>query len=183
MQENIVIIAKNYNGILFAIVCLKQKIKIMTTIVTNSQLVEELNDLIEIQNDRISGYEKALEDVKEKNQDLKALFNKYIETSRKHHTDLSGQIVSLGGEVASGTTVAGKIYRAWMDVKAAFAGKDRESVLESCKYGEEAAQKAYDMALASDAEMSAEVRKMLTSQQAELKNQQNEVSNLEETAD
>ena len=56
-----------------------------------------------------------------------------------------------------------------MDVKAAFAGHDRQSVLSSCEFGEDAAQKAYSSALASDAEMSAEVRKLIVDQQDTLK--------------
>ncbi|MBC7509159.1 MAG: aldehyde dehydrogenase, partial [Ferruginibacter sp.] len=39
----------------------------------------------------------------------------------------------------------------------------------SCEFGEDAAQKAYTTALASDAEISAEVRTLITDQQATLK--------------
>jgi len=149
----------------------------------NAQLVEELNDLVQIQNDRIKGYENAIEDVQEKNTDLRMVFQKMIDTSNAHRMQLSTQISFLGGEVVEGTTMSGKIYRAWMDVKLAVAGPDRENVLETCKHGEEAAQKAYDMALDSDAALSASVRQMLMDQQQELKSQQNEIIALEELAD
>jgi uncharacterized protein (TIGR02284 family) len=56
-----------------------------------------------------------------------------------------------------------------MDVKAIFTGKDRQAILENCEFGEDAAQKAYNMALASDAEMSAETRNLITEQQSKLK--------------
>jgi uncharacterized protein (TIGR02284 family) len=56
-----------------------------------------------------------------------------------------------------------------MDVKATFSGHDRQSALESCEFGEDAAQKAYKTALASDAEMTADTRQLITSQQASLK--------------
>ena len=56
-----------------------------------------------------------------------------------------------------------------MDVKATFSGHDRQSVLEACEFGEDAAQKAYRDALASDAEMNADTRQLITSQQASLK--------------
>ena len=149
----------------------------------NAQLVEELNDLVQIQNDRIKGYQNAIEDVQEKNTDLRLVFQKMIETSETHLMQLSTQISFLGGEVVEGTTMSGKIYRAWMDVKLAVTGPDRENVLETCKHGEEAAQKAYDMALASDAELSTTVRQMLHVQQRELKSQQNEIIALEAIAD
>ena len=56
-----------------------------------------------------------------------------------------------------------------MDVKATFTGHDRQTVLENCEFGEDAAQKAYRAALASDTEMSADVRNVITDQQSSLK--------------
>ena len=149
----------------------------------NSQLVEELNDLVQIQNDRIAGYNKAIKEVQEKNSDLQSVFESMRDTSMMQRTQLSAHIRSLGGEVTEGTTISGKIYRAWMDTKSVFTGADRESILENCKYGEEAAQKAYDMALDSDAIISADVRQMLIAQQQELKLQQRAIVALEELAD
>jgi hypothetical protein len=55
-----------------------------------------------------------------------------------------------------------------MDIKSAFTVKYRESVLENCVYGEEAAQKAYEIALASHAEIPAEFRKLLIAKQKHL---------------
>ena len=89
--------------------------------------------------------------------------------SRKYAAELTQQINQLGGDAISGTGIGGKIHRVWMDVKATFSGHDRQSVLESCEFGEDAAQKAYTAALASDAEMSADVRQLITDQQATLK--------------
>ena len=36
--------------------------------------IETLNDLVQINNDRIAGYEKALKEIDEENADLKSLF-------------------------------------------------------------------------------------------------------------
>lgn len=137
---------------------------------TNSKLAEVLNDLIKINNDRIDGYEKAIETVEGIDVDLRGIFHSMANESRENVADLSREVMALGEEVATGTTGSGKIYRVWMDIKATFTGKDRESALESCEYGEDAAQEAYDDALASDAEMSVEVRQLITDQKASLKN-------------
>ena len=83
--------------------------------------------------------------------------------------DLSNEVERLGGEPSNDTTNLGKIYRVWMDLKATFTGSDRQSILESCEFGEDAAQKAYRDALASDAEIDATTRQLITSQQADLK--------------
>ena len=56
-----------------------------------------------------------------------------------------------------------------MDVKATFTGKDRHAILASCEYGEDAAQKAYRDALASDADIDTATRQLITTQQAALK--------------
>ena len=139
----------------------------MTT--RNDKLVEVLNDLIEINNDRVNGYEKAAEETKDKDVDLQGIFNKMADDSRKYGAELSREVGRLGGTPETGTTGSGKLYRVWMDVKAIFTGKDRQAILENCEFGEDAAQKAYRAALASDAEMSAETRQLITDQQASLK--------------
>lgn len=136
---------------------------------TNEKLVEVLNDLVQINNDRIEGYQKATEEAKDLDVDLKAIFIKMAEESIKYKTELVNEVGKLGGEPATGTTGSGKIYRVWMDVKATFTGHNRQAVLENCEFGEDAAQKAYKEALASDAEMSADVRQLITTQQASLK--------------
>jgi uncharacterized protein (TIGR02284 family) len=136
---------------------------------TNEKLVEVLNDLVQINNDRIEGYQKAAEETKDIDVDLKAIFMKMAEESIKYKTELINEVRKFGGEPVTGTTGLGKIYRVWMDVKATFSGHDRQSVLEACEFGEDAAQKAYRDALESDAEINAGTRQLITSQQASLK--------------
>ena len=133
------------------------------------ETVEVLNDLIKINNDRIEGYERAAEESKEIDITLKAVFNKMADESRKYVSELTTHISSMGGETETGTTTMGKVYRAWMDVKAAITGKDRHAILASCEYGEDQAQRAYDRALASDAELDVETRQLITSQKDSLK--------------
>ena len=136
---------------------------------TNEKLIEALNGLIEINNDRVNGYEKAIEETKDLDVDLKAIFSGMASESRKYSGELTKTVAELGGSPADGTTNSGKVYRVWMDIKTLFTGHTRQSLLELCEFGEDAAQKAYTAALASDAEMSAEVRQLITGQQAKLK--------------
>ena len=136
---------------------------------TNENLTGVLNDLVEINNDRVTGYEKAANEARDIDVDLKAVFRKMANESRDYAAELGREVVRLGGKPAEGTTNSGKIYRVWMDVKATFTGHDREAVLASCEFGEDAAQKAYKAALESDAEMNAETRQLITKQQSSLK--------------
>ena len=135
----------------------------------NENVNEVLNDLIKINNDRIEGYERAVEDTRDKDVDLQAIFHRMADESKQYASELESQVRKEGGKVATDTTVSGKIYRVWMDFKSAISGKARKSILESCEYGEDAAQKAYEEALKSDTELPAEVRQLIVNQKAALK--------------
>lgn len=127
-----------------------------------------LNDLILINNDRIEGYQKAKEELKEGNEDLKALFTAMIGESHTLKLALATEVSVMGEDIEEGTTNSGKIYRVWMDLKAAFSGHDRKAVLENCEFGEDAAQKAYQMALGED-DLPGHIRTMLSDQKAILR--------------
>jgi uncharacterized protein (TIGR02284 family) len=133
-------------------------------------LNEVLNDLIKINNDRIAGYERAINEAKDLDVDLKATFEGMIRESHQYKEELTNKVRHHGGNVAGGTTTSGKIYRAWQDVKATFAGSDRKSILVACEFGEDATQRAYEAALSSDAEIDADCRQLIVEQQAALKN-------------
>jgi uncharacterized protein (TIGR02284 family) len=127
-----------------------------------------LNELVLINNDRIAGYEKGLEELKADsdtdNLDLHVLFQSMINESREFRNELGREVQALGEDMAEGTMTSGKIYRAWMDVKALFTGKDRHAILAACEGGEDAAQKAYSAALESE-ELPSFLREMISNQQ------------------
>ena len=134
----------------------------------NENLVEVLNDLIRINNDRIEGYKRAAKEADDKDVDLKSIFHRMADESRQYLSELTREVVKLGGEPAEGTTASGKIYRAWMDIKATFTGNDRETVLSNCEFGEDAAQKAYQDALTSEETLSIDIRQLIANQKASL---------------
>ncbi len=134
----------------------------------NARSVEVLNDLVLINNDRIAGYERAINEANDLDVDLKATFEGMVRESEQAKRELTDKIRSHGGSVIAGTTTAGKIYRAWMDVKAKFTGNDRKAILASCEFGEDAAQKAYKTAL-DDSDLDADCRKLVSEQQQTLR--------------
>ncbi len=129
---------------------------------------EVLNDLVQINNDRIQGYERAIKELKEGNSDLKVLFADMIRESHRYKLALATELSVMGADTDSGTTTSGKIYRAWMDVKALFTGHDRKSILESCEFGEDAAQRAYKTAL-EDETLPSFLRTLIQDQKNSLK--------------
>lgn len=132
------------------------------------RLIENLNELIMINYDRIAGYEKAAELTKTNDIDLTTIFNQMENDSRGYVEELETKIVALGGEPVVISTISGKIYRVWMDLKNVFTDSDKESILESCEFGEDAAQKAYDQVLHSDTDMNSEIRTLILDQKEEL---------------
>ena len=140
----------------------------------NKEIIEVLNDLVQINNDRINGYEKAIKETSQADADLKPLFASMISESHKIKIALATEVQVIGGDVADGTTNSGKIYRAWMDVKAMFTGHDRHAVLENCEAGEDAAQRAYKTAL-SHKDLPAYLRDILSEQQQTLRNSHDEI--------
>lgn len=145
----------------------------------NEKVITILNDLIEINNDRVVGYEKSIEELKTEDADLGTLFRRYKQESSQYANELRNEVTRLGGEPTSdGTTNSGKIYRVWMDLKAVVTGHDRKTVLNNSEFGEDAAQKAYEMALNSDTELEMSLRELLVSQKAKLKMGHDEVKRL-----
>lgn len=123
-----------------------------------------LNTLIEINNDRIEGYESASKETEET--DLKTMFSRFTQTSEKCKTELVKEVQRLGGKPIVGSKITGKFFRVWMDAKAALTGKNRKEILNSCEYGEDVAIATYKKALRENMEdITAEEHIMLSAQQ------------------
>jgi len=139
-----------------------------------------LNDLIEINNDRVAGFEKAISDINDENIDLKALFQGYAEQSRKNGQELAA-IVGSVDDVETGNSVSGTLHRAWIDVKALFGGSDRASILSEAERGEDAIKKAYKDAL-EGGELPAHAVETVTSQASGIKAAHDEIKALRDAA-
>ncbi|RYF90195.1 MAG: PA2169 family four-helix-bundle protein [Chitinophagaceae bacterium] len=150
---------------------------------TTTVTTEILNELVLINNDRIAGYEKALDELKSrddaaaKDLDLSVLFQRMISESRENRNALGQEIQAAGAEMETGTMTSGKLYRAWMDVKALFTGKDRHSILASCEGGEDAALKAYKAALEVE-DLPGFIREMITEQKNVIQKSHDEIKAL-----
>lgn len=140
-------------------------------------MVDALNTLVIINNDRIEGYETARDETEQT--DLKSLFYQFGQTSAKCREELVAEITRLGGTPDEGTRTTGKFFRVWMEVKAAFTGNDRKAILNSCEYGEEVAFDTYNDVLTDHMDdLTGGQQAMLAAQQARLKYDQQSVKNL-----
>ncbi|HWD88569.1 MAG TPA: PA2169 family four-helix-bundle protein [Mucilaginibacter sp.] len=149
---------------------------------TTQERVEVLNDLIQINNDRIAGFEKAIADIDDSNADLKELFRGYVDQSRKNAEELSALVGAHGtNDVETGTSAAGKLHRVWIDVKSLFGGSGRESILSEAERGEDAIKKAYQDAL-TDGELNGDTYDIVQQQASGINAAHNEVRALRDAA-
>ena len=128
--------------------------------------VKVLNTLVEINNDRIEGYNTAAKETKDA--DLQDLFWRLQQTSEHNNLELKSQIIGLGGEPTEDTKTSGKFFRAWMDLKSALSGNNREVILNSCEFGEEKALDIYHSVIAKETEHLTHEQKEMINMQANL---------------
>ncbi len=148
---------------------------------TIEKSVEVLNDLIEINNDRVAGFEHASKELEGHDADLKAVFQNFSSESRRYVQELTAAVSRIGGEAETGTSGSGTIHRAWLDVKATFSGHDRKSILEECERGEDAIKKAYKSALTDDNGLSAGLQTLIAQQQAGIINGHDKIKYLRDS--
>jgi uncharacterized protein (TIGR02284 family) len=147
---------------------------------SNEKIVDALNQLIQINNDRIEGYERASKETNET--DLKMLFERFASKSNMFKSQLNSEVVKRGGKPNESTTASGKIFRVWMDFKAALTGKDRKAILSSCEFGEDAAQEEYDNVIKSGIGLPSDVMQIITSQKSTLRIDHDEIKKLRDLA-
>ncbi len=128
---------------------------------------KNLRELIIINNDRYEGYKTAAKEAKDK--DLKALFDGYSAQSNQFGEELRD--IMPNSEYSPDekeTKNTGKLYRVFMDLKAALQKNDRKGILSSCEFGEDAAKNAYNEVLEDTEELNHETLTVVRKQQIEL---------------
>jgi uncharacterized protein (TIGR02284 family) len=147
-------------------------------IATTEKTETLVKELIVINNDRYEGYKNAADETKDG--DLKALFNRYSSQSGQFGADLK-RYTSLDHAPGNDETkLSGKLYRIWMDVKAAVTANNRKNILASCEFGEDVALKTYNDTLDNDDAQSIppELHHIITQQRNEIREAHNHIKAL-----
>ncbi|WP_343565807.1 PA2169 family four-helix-bundle protein [Sphingobacterium sp.] len=114
----------------------------METITINDSTL--INDLIQINNDRIAGYKKAIEIAERLHIDnLNNVFVEYMSQSQVFIEELKPYLEQQAKAATDGTMISGKLFRIWMDIRSAISGNDEKSLLSSCEQGEDAFKRTY----------------------------------------
>lgn len=142
------------------------------------KIVEVLNDLIKINKDREEGYVKASRELTPAEHNLRGVFERKAQESRNNVQQLQYKAQEFtseaGEEIANDTSISGKLYRVWMDVKSVFTGDNDKSALESCVHGEEAAQQCYAQAL-DEEELPEDITSLLRQQKQSIDQSKEEI--------
>jgi uncharacterized protein (TIGR02284 family) len=104
-----------------------------------------VNELLYFVNDRIEGYRRAADESQESQH--RSFYLQLVSQSQQFANQLNAFLDQEGRGRQNSTTLKGKLYRAFMDAKAAVTGRDEKSIIGSNIYGEEWALKAYEEAL------------------------------------
>jgi uncharacterized protein (TIGR02284 family) len=131
------------------------------------ETTEVLNDLVRVNRDRVEGYKTAMASLKPTDIDLQTMFTNMADHSTQHSKQLTEEIARLGGKPVTESSQPGRIYHAWMKIRAALNPHDRRSVVSMCEFGEDAALKAYDAALETE-NLPSGVKELIAEQRSDL---------------
>ncbi|MVZ63595.1 PA2169 family four-helix-bundle protein [Sphingobacterium humi] len=124
--------------------------------------IDLLHRAIIINNDRIEGYEKAIELAEPDHlRELQHIFHSYVDQSSGFVAELNQLNIQMGGEPEDDTKFTGKIYRMWMEVKTALSSSNSQSLLELCEKGEDEFKKTYDDIISEASEVYPELVSVL----------------------
>jgi uncharacterized protein (TIGR02284 family) len=126
----------------------------------HKNILHLLDDLIRINIDRITGYEKAAHE----ENPAREVFYRLATESRSYVNELHAQVIRLGGPPVTQSTITGKIYLYWLDGKHRFEGPDIVSLLTACRESEEAVQQAYRQALEEYEDLPQDIHDLIENQ-------------------
>lgn len=125
--------------------------------------IKQLQRLLHIISDSFKGYKEAEKDVE--SADLKELFRQIASERESMTEQLRERIARYGGNAdIQGSDILGTLHRSWMGIKTAMTHKTDQTVLESCRNGDQAALDTFDDILQGDLLNDTEMKTFLTGQ-------------------
>jgi len=114
-------------------------------VMSNDDVVDELNTLIETCKDGEYGFRTCAEHVK--SAELKTVFLERAESCRKGASELQAIVVRCGGKAEDDSSTTGTLHRGWVNLKSMLTGNSDQAALDECERAEDAAQARYRDAL------------------------------------
>jgi uncharacterized protein (TIGR02284 family) len=115
---------------------------------TNDDLTDVLNDLIETCKDGEFGFDACAKNAQ--STELRSLFVARAQECQQAAQELQALVVQYGGKPESGGSAAGALHRGWVAVRGTLTKHSDRSMLDECERGEDAAVERYRDALKQD---------------------------------
>ncbi len=143
---------------------------------SKTQLVQDLNKLIQVNLDRKAGYQKAKDNIEEPG--LQNLFQECSDQSAAYAATLSNMVAANGGSPENATSTGGDLYRVWMDIKSALSANDVKAALQSCEKGEDIALETYNDITQSNGHLPENVQPELERQRTGIQSMHHQIRSL-----
>jgi uncharacterized protein (TIGR02284 family) len=127
---------------------------------SNDDVVDVLNNLIETCNDGAKGFNACADQAKAP--ELKSVFSARAAECARAAEELQAQVLACGGRPDSGGSASGAIHRGWVKLRSAVAPAGDHTLLEECERGEDVAVASYRKAL--EKELPPQVRSLVARQ-------------------
>lgn len=114
---------------------------------TNDKSMDLVNNLIEINKERISGYEKAAEATDAIDADIRSLFMRMALQSRQFIKEIKQHVSTLGKVAHDTGALAQSLRAAVSNLTTEITSQNRQMLLDFCLYLEQGAHQAYDAIL------------------------------------
>ncbi|HEV7578271.1 MAG TPA: PA2169 family four-helix-bundle protein [Caldimonas sp.] len=108
---------------------------------SNTEVIDTLNTLIETCKDGEYGFRACAEHVK--SAQLRQILTSRADDCRQGATELQSLVTGLGGKPDTGSSVSGTLHRGWVNLKALVTGDSDQAALNECERGEDAALERY----------------------------------------
>lgn len=112
---------------------------------TQNDIVDTLNDLIETSKDGEYGFRTSAEYLKAA--DIKELFERRAAECGQAAAELQTLVRQSGGKPEDSGSAAGAVHRGWVAVKGTLAGYSDKAILEETERGEDTALESYRKAM------------------------------------
>lgn len=144
---------------------------------SHKEKVEALQVLLQKNYDAEKGFKKAI--TKTKNEGLKEFLRRQAAKHNRFATELDKEIRSLNAKPIEEGSLAGKLSRAWMDIKVAVVANDNKAILEECLRGEKNSVEEYEEVL-DENKFPPHIEEVLKKQLSDINTMIAEVSSMED---
>jgi uncharacterized protein (TIGR02284 family) len=115
---------------------------------SNDDIVDTLNDLIETSKDGEYGFNACAKHTA--SEELREVFHERAQECRVAAEELQPYVTQYGGKPDQRGSASGALHRGWVAVRGSLAGYSDKAMLEECERGEDAALARYRKALKDD---------------------------------